>query len=230
MTAYAGHTPARRIARVVAATALGCVVASFLPASARANESHHRSTKMWLAAAVKLLRRGAFARDTTCTAGSAAWVRLRHGRGQPTACTLACLRLLRCPLGARTSYHRSTPTRQMQLAAAQKLLPPSAMARGIPYIAAREVQGRLLAGLGQQCDRVLVSSFAGVHTALGDIQSRAAYTTACEAPTAAQLIGSGGKSAGRNNCARCSAANRNGCRCSAARSCNSLRLLPASDR
>ena len=32
---------------------------------------------------------------------------------------------------------------QMQLAAVQKLLPPSAIARGIPYDAARKVQGRL---------------------------------------------------------------------------------------
>ena len=58
---------------------------------------------------------------------------------------------------------------QMQLAAVQKLLPPSAIARGIPYDAAREVQGRLLAGLGQRDGRVLVWSPAGVHTALGDI-------------------------------------------------------------
>jgi len=50
----------------------------------------------------------------------------------------------------------------------QKLLPPSAMGRGIPHDAAREVQGRLLAGLGQRDGRVLVWSPAGVHTALGD--------------------------------------------------------------
>jgi len=57
----------------------------------------------------------------------------------------------------------------MQLAAVPKLLPPPAMARGIPFLAVREVQGRLLAGLGQQGDRILVSSSAGAHTALGDI-------------------------------------------------------------
>ena len=57
----------------------------------------------------------------------------------------------------------------MQLAAAPKLPPPPKMSRGIPFTAARKVQERLLAGLGQRGDRVLVSSFAGVHPALGDI-------------------------------------------------------------
>ena len=47
-------------------------------------------------------------------------------------------------------------TRQMQLAAVRKLLPPPAMGRGIPHEAAREVQGRLLAGMGQWGDRILV--------------------------------------------------------------------------
>ena len=56
----------------------------------------------------------------------------------------------------------------MQPAADPKLLPPPKMARGMPYDAAREVQGRLLAGLGQRGDRVLVASPAAVHTALGD--------------------------------------------------------------
>ena len=41
--------------------------------------------------------------------------------------------------------------------------------------AARKVQGRLLAGLGQRGDRVLVSSSAGVHTALG-VSNRAQHT------------------------------------------------------
>ena len=45
---------------------------------------------------------------------------------------------------------------QMQLAAVQKLLPPSAIARGILYDAAREVQGRLLAEMGQQAGRILL--------------------------------------------------------------------------
>ena len=56
----------------------------------------------------------------------------------------------------------------MQLAAVPKLPPPPKMSRGIPFTAARKVQERLLAGLGQRGDRVLVSSFAGVHTALAD--------------------------------------------------------------
>jgi hypothetical protein len=59
-------------------------------------------------------------------------------------------------------------TRQMQLAAVPKLLPPSAMARDIPFDAACEVQGRLLAGLGQWGDRILVVIICGVHTALGE--------------------------------------------------------------
>ena len=41
-----------------------------------------------------------------------------------------------------------------------KLLLALEMARGIPHAAAREVQGRLLAGLGQRGDRILVSTFA----------------------------------------------------------------------
>jgi len=44
----------------------------------------------------------------------------------------------------------------MQLAAVRKLLPPPAMGRGIPHEAACEVQGRLVAGLGQRGDRILV--------------------------------------------------------------------------
>ena len=63
----------------------------------------------------------------------------------------------------------------MQLAAVRKLLPPPVMARDILFIAACEVQGRMLAGLGQRDDRVLVSSSAGVHTALGD-SNRAQHT------------------------------------------------------
>ena len=47
-------------------------------------------------------------------------------------------------------------TRQMQLAAVPKLLPPAEMSSGIPYTAAREVQGRLLTGLRQRDDRILV--------------------------------------------------------------------------
>jgi hypothetical protein len=41
-----------------------------------------------------------------------------------------------------------------------KLLLALEMARGIPHAAAREVQGRLLAGLEQRGDRILVSTFA----------------------------------------------------------------------
>ena len=44
----------------------------------------------------------------------------------------------------------------MQLAAVPNLLPPPEMPRGIQYIAARKVQGRLLVGLGQRDDRILV--------------------------------------------------------------------------
>jgi hypothetical protein len=40
------------------------------------------------------------------------------------------------------------------------------MARGMQHAAACEVQGRLLAGMGQRDDRSLVSSIAGMHTAL----------------------------------------------------------------
>ena len=63
----------------------------------------------------------------------------------------------------------------MQPTADPKLLPPPEMARGMPCDAAREVQGRLLAGLGQRGDRVLVSSSAGAHAVLGDIH-RAQHT------------------------------------------------------
>ena len=49
-----------------------------------------------------------------------------------------------------------SPARQVQLAAVPKLLPPPDMACSMQFIAACEVQGRLLAGLGQQGDRVLV--------------------------------------------------------------------------
>ena len=55
----------------------------------------------------------------------------------------------------------------MQLAAVPKLLPQLEMSRGIPHTAARKVQGQLLVGMGQQGDLVLMSSPAGVHTALG---------------------------------------------------------------
>ena len=47
-------------------------------------------------------------------------------------------------------------TRQPQLAAVPKLLSPPEMSRGIQFIAAREVQGRLLGGLGQSSDQILV--------------------------------------------------------------------------
>ena len=52
--------------------------------------------------------------------------------------------------------NQPSDTAEMPLAAAQKLLPPWAMARGVPYTAAREVQGRLLAGMGQQDGQILV--------------------------------------------------------------------------
>ena len=41
-----------------------------------------------------------------------------------------------------------------------KLLLALETARGKPHAAAREVQGRLLAGLGQRGDRILASTFA----------------------------------------------------------------------
>jgi len=44
----------------------------------------------------------------------------------------------------------------MQLAAVPKLLSTPEPSRGILYAAVREVQGLLLAGLGQQGNRVLV--------------------------------------------------------------------------
>ena len=86
----------------------------------------------------------------------------------------------------------------MQPTADPKLLPPPEMARGMPCDAAREVQGRLLAGLGQRGDRVLgVIICCGAHGARR-YYSCAAYATACEAPTAALLVCSGGKLAGRS--------------------------------
>jgi hypothetical protein len=48
---------------------------------------------------------------------------------------------------------------------AAKLLSTPETSRGILYAAVREAQGLLLAGLGQQGNRVLVSSSAGVHGA-----------------------------------------------------------------
>ena len=47
-------------------------------------------------------------------------------------------------------------TAEVQLAAVPKLLPPPEMSCGIPRMAAHKVQGRVLAGLGQQGDRILV--------------------------------------------------------------------------
>ena len=44
----------------------------------------------------------------------------------------------------------------MQLAAVPKLHSAPEMSRGIQFIAAREVQGRVLAGLEQRDDRILV--------------------------------------------------------------------------
>ena len=79
-------------------------------------------------------------------------------------------------------------TRQPQLAAVPKLLWPLEMSRGVQFIAARKVQGRVLARLKQRDGRVLVSSFAGVHTALGD-KNRAQHPSwrlaACGAPATA---------------------------------------------
>ena len=76
------------------------------------------------------------------------------------------LLLLCCPIvyfssaACNRTADYPTTTRQMQLAAVPKLLPPSAMTRGIHHVAASEVQGRLLAGLEQRGDRILVSTFA----------------------------------------------------------------------
>ena len=71
------------------------------------------------------------------------------------------LLLLCCPIvyfssaACNRTADYPTTTRQMQLAAVPELLPPPAMGRGIPHEAAREVQGRLLAGLGQRGDHIL---------------------------------------------------------------------------
>jgi len=93
-----------------------------------------------------------------------------------TSCCCSAARSCISPPPAPAPGQLNFPTiRQMQLVAAPKLLPPPAMARGIPHIAAREVQGWLPVGLWQQGDRVLVSSSAGVHTALGDVH-RAQFT------------------------------------------------------
>ena len=64
----------------------------------------------------------------------------------------------------------------MRLAAVPKLrlLPTLEIARGIPHAAAREVQRRLLAGMGQRGDRILVQHLL-VDTPLGD-NSRARHT------------------------------------------------------
>jgi hypothetical protein len=48
-----------------------------------------------------------------------------------------------------------TTTRQAQLVAVPNLIPPSAMAGGIPHEATREVQWWLLTGLGQRGGRIL---------------------------------------------------------------------------
>ena len=76
------------------------------------------------------------------------------------------LLLLCCPIvyfssaACNRTADYPTTTRQMQLAAVPELLPPPAMGRDIPHEAACEVQGRLVAGLGQRGDRILMSTFA----------------------------------------------------------------------
>jgi hypothetical protein len=110
---------------------------------------------------------------------------------------------------------------QMQLAAVPKLLPQPEMARNTPYDAACEVQGRLLAGLGQWGDRILVVIICGVHTALGEFyraqhDRQLARRLPLHTAVARRFRG---KLAGRHYCARYSATNRNGCGCPAARLC-----------
>ena len=85
-----------------------------------------------------------------------------------SGCCCSAARLCMSPPPAPAPGQLDIPTtRQMQLAAAPKLLPPPEMSCGMPHTAVRKVQGRLLIGIGQQGDRVLMSSSAGVHTALG---------------------------------------------------------------
>ena len=103
-------------------------------------------------------------------------------------------------------------TRQVQLAAVPKLLPPPGMSRGIQFTAARKVQGRMLARLGQRDGRVLVSSFAVVHTALGDMH-RVQHPWRLAGRLPPHSVSSTGKSAGQSYCAQSSARNRIGCRC-----------------
>jgi hypothetical protein len=81
-------------------------------------------------------------------------------------CPIVCFSTA-CACSGQLNYPQTT--RQMQLAAVPKLLPPPEMARGIPHEAAREVQGRLLPGLGQRGDRILLSLSGGVHTAACEI-------------------------------------------------------------
>ena len=103
-------------------------------------------------------------------------------------------------------------TRHMQRAAVPKLLPPPEMSRGIQHVAARKVQGRLLAGLEQRDGRILVSSSAGLHTAPRAIH-RAQHT--CRLARRLPLHKSyalGANRPGQNYCARRSGTNRNGYR------------------
>ena len=76
---------------------------------------------------------------------------------------------------------------------------------------------RQLAGLGQGGGQMLVAAFARVHTLLGDINQARGTLRLALAPSAAYLVGSGGKWASQSNPAGCGAMNRIGYRFSASK-------------
>ena len=84
------------------------------------------------------------------------------------------------------------------------------------YSRARAARRRL-AGLGQGGRQMLVSAFARVHTLLGDIDRARVTLRLALAPSAAYLVGSGGKCASQSNPAGCGAMNRIGYRFSASK-------------
>ena len=76
---------------------------------------------------------------------------------------------------------------------------------------------RQLAELGQWGGQMLVAAFARVHAALGDINWARGTLRLARAPSAAHLVGSGGKWASQSNPAGCGAMNRIGYRFSASK-------------
>jgi hypothetical protein len=144
-------------------------------------------------------------------------------------CRCYCCSIVCFPPPAPCKMMKLT-TRQVQLAAVPKLLPPPGMSRGIQFTAARKVQGRMLARLGQRDGRVLVSSFAVVHTALGDMHRvqhpwRLAECLPPHSSSVPRVNRPGGATAHKaaRGIASVAAA-------TAARSCDSPRPLPAPDR